>query len=90
VRPAVWGRALILTLNVHLTPARSWPELEAKLKALTDDPAPICRTRVSGEYIWVELSPVRCDAQTFARRINFARIVAVHNDQRLIYLDPGR
>jgi predicted Zn finger-like uncharacterized protein len=89
-RPAVWGRALILTLNVHLTPAHPWPQLEAKLKALTDDPAPICRTRQSGDYMWVELSPVRCDAQTFARRVNFARVVAVHNDQRLIYLDPGR
>jgi hypothetical protein len=89
LRPAVWGRKLVLTLNVHVTAAHPWQQVEAKVKALADEPNPFCRARRSGDYMWVELSPVRCDARTFARRVTFARVVAVHNDQRLVYLDPA-
>jgi hypothetical protein len=41
----------------------------------------------SGECKWVELAPVKSDAETFARTINFARVTAVHNNPRLIYVE---
>jgi HEAT repeat protein len=90
LRPKVWGARLTLRINVHVVNPQAWPELEKKIKALANDPNPRCKVNTSGDYKWVELTPVDSDAETFARRVTFARIVAVHNDQRLIYLDPGR
>jgi hypothetical protein len=90
VRPPVWGPRQTLRLNVHVVNIQAWPAIEAKLKALADDPDPICRVTTSGQYKWVNLAPVNCDAETFARRINFGRVTAIHNNQRLIYVDSGQ
>ena len=45
---------------------------------------------ISGAYYWVAVAPVNGDADGFARKVNFAKVVAVHMNQRLIYLDTGR
>jgi hypothetical protein len=90
LRPPVYGSRQTITLNVHVANIQAWPALEAKIKALADDPDLVYSVHTSGDYKWVKLAPVNCDAETFARRINFGRIVAVHNDQRLIYVDSGR
>jgi len=42
---------------------------------------------ISGDYYWVEVSPVKGDPDAFARKLNFAKVVAVHMSSRLIYLD---
>jgi hypothetical protein len=31
---------------------------------------------------------VNTDCETFSRKIKFGKVVAVHSDQRLIYVDP--
>jgi predicted Zn finger-like uncharacterized protein len=90
VRPPVWGPRQTLKLNIRVINLQAWPAIEAKLKALADDPDPVCRVTTSGQYKWVSLAPVNCDAETFARRINFGRVSAIHNNQRLIYVDSGQ
>jgi predicted Zn finger-like uncharacterized protein len=89
-RPAVYGPQLTMRLNVHVANNQAWPAIEKKLKDLADSPKPKCKVHTSGDYKWVDLSPVKCDAETFARKISFAKVVAVHSDQRLIYIDPGQ
>jgi hypothetical protein len=89
-RPPVWGPRQTMRLNVKVVNIHAWPALEAKLKALADDPHPRYKVHTSGDYKWVDLAPVNSDAEAFARRIPFGRIVAVHNDQRLIYVDSGQ
>jgi serine/threonine protein kinase len=84
------GPEQTLTLNVHVVDYQAWPAIEAKIKALADSPKPQCESRRSGEYMWVTLRPVKVDPDTFARKINFGRIVGVHTDQRLIYVESGR
>ncbi|MCI0680790.1 MAG: HEAT repeat domain-containing protein [Gemmataceae bacterium] len=90
LRPPIYGPNQFIKLNVHVRNPKAWPEIEAKLKKLADAPKAILRASTSGDYKWVELAPVNTDAETFARRITFARIVAVHGKQRLIYIDPGK
>jgi serine/threonine protein kinase len=89
-RPANYGPQQTMTLNVHVVNIKAWPALEAKIKALADSPKGFCKVRTSGEYKWVDLAPVMADAETFALRITFGRIVAIHNDRRLIYLESGQ
>jgi serine/threonine protein kinase len=84
------GREQTLTLNVHVVDYQAWPAIEAKIKALADSPKVRCEARRSGEYMWVTLRPVNVDPHTFARKINFGKIVAIHTDQRLIYVESGR
>jgi hypothetical protein len=38
----------------------------------------------------VRVAPVRGDAEAFSRKIDFGKITAVHNDQRLIYVDSTK
>ena len=40
--------------------------------------------------MWVTLGPVQGDADTFARKINFGRVNAIHSDPRLIYIESGQ
>jgi predicted Zn finger-like uncharacterized protein len=89
-RPPQYGPQQTMTLNVHVVNIKAWPALEARIKALADSPKVSLKVRTSGDYKWVDIAPVMSDAETFARRINFAKIVAIHNDQRLIYLDSGQ
>jgi HEAT repeats len=90
LRPAVWGPQQTITLNVHVANQQAWPAIEAQIRALADSPDPKCKWDRSGEYMLVTLSPVKVDPGTFARKINFGKIVAVHTDQRLIYVESGR
>jgi hypothetical protein len=69
---------------------QNWPELEKRIKALADSRRPICKVNTSGEYKWVKLTPVLCDAETFAHKIDFGKVGAVHSDQRLIYVETDR
>jgi hypothetical protein len=80
----------ILTLNVHLPDFQRWPAIEARIKALADSPEPQCKWFRSGDYMWVDLSPVKIDPGAFARKINFGKLIAVYPDQRLIYVDSRR
>jgi predicted Zn finger-like uncharacterized protein len=64
-----------------------WPQVEARFKALADSPTPKCKVSTSGDTMTIELAPVNSNANTFARKINFARVTAVHPDQRLIYAE---
>ena len=64
-----------------------WPMVEQRFKALADSPKPKCKVNTSGDCMWVELSPVKTDATTFSRKIKFARVTAVHNDPRIIYVE---
>jgi hypothetical protein len=73
-----------------LADLEAWPALEKRIRALADAPDPIFKVSRSGEYQWVDMAPVNSDAQAFARRISFGNIVAIHNDQRLIYVESGR
>jgi predicted Zn finger-like uncharacterized protein len=91
-RPAVYGPQLMIkvcVVNAGQFP-QLWPEVEEKFKALADSARPKCKVNTSGDCKWVELSPVKCDAETFGRKINFARVTAVHKDQRLLYVELGR
>jgi HEAT repeat protein len=90
LRPPVYGPKQFLKLNVHVRNPKAWPEIEAKLRKLADAPKAVMKVSTSGDYKWVEMAPVNSDAETFARRITFAKIIAVHADQRLIYIDPGK
>jgi predicted Zn finger-like uncharacterized protein len=90
LRPPVYGPKQTITLNVHIRNMQNWPELEKRIKALADSRRPICKVNTSGEYQWVKLTPVLCDAETFARKIDFGKVTAVHSDQRLIYVDTDR
>jgi hypothetical protein len=90
-RPPVYGPEQTLTLNIHIRNANVWPDIQARLKALLDSPkGEVKLNTIAGAYYWVAVAPVNGDADGFARKVNFARVVAVHNAQRLIYLDPER
>jgi hypothetical protein len=90
-RPPVWGPNVTMTLNIHLKDNNLWPEMEKKLKALTDHPRGKVKVMRSGDYLWVTLKPVNTDAMTFSRKVTFMKkLVAVHTDQRLIYFDSGK
>jgi predicted Zn finger-like uncharacterized protein len=89
LRPPVWGAQLtirVCVVNGGRFP-QLWPAVEAKFKALADSPRPKCKVNTSGECKWVELAPVKSDAETFSRKINFGKVTAVHNNQRLIYIE---
>jgi len=89
--PPVYGPNQFMQVNVHVRNAKDWPEIEAKIRKLADAPKAVLKVRTtSGDHKWVDLAPVNSDAETFARRINFAKVTAVHNKQRLIYIDPGK
>jgi hypothetical protein len=90
LRPPNWGPNQTVRLNVHVADYQAWPAIETQVKALADSPNPKCKSNCSGEYMWVTLSPVNVDPDTFARKINFGKIVAVHTEQRLIYVESGR
>jgi HEAT repeats len=90
LRPPNWGPKQIVTLNVHVADYQAWPAIEAQIEALSDSPQPKCKSNRSGEYMWVTLSPVNVDLDTFARKIKFGKVIAVHTDQRLIYVESGR
>jgi hypothetical protein len=90
-RAPVYGPKETLTLNVHLRNANAWPGVQERLKALLDSPkGQVKLDLISGDYYWVAVAPVKGEADAFARRINFARVVSVHNPGRLIYLDMER
>jgi hypothetical protein len=90
-RPPVHAPDQTLTLNVRLRNADAWPNVRARLKALLGSPkGEVKLDTIAGEYYWVRVAPVKGDADVFARKVKFARVVAVHNKQRLIYLDSGR
>jgi formylglycine-generating enzyme required for sulfatase activity len=91
LRPPVVDLKLCVTLNVHLADDRAWPALEAQIKALADSPNPMCKSRRQGDYLWVTLGPVNVDTATFARKIRFGKIVAVHpGHPGLIYVETGK
>jgi len=90
LRPPVYGPNQFMQLNVQVRNAQAWPDIEAKLRKLADAPKAVVKVRTSGDYKWVDIAPVNCDAETFARRINFAKVGAVYNDRRLIYVDSGK
>jgi hypothetical protein len=90
LRPPVYGPNQFMQLNVHVRNAKAWPDIEAKLRKLADAPKAVLKVKTSGDYKWVDLAPVNCDAETFARRITFAKVGAVYNDRRLIYVDSGK
>jgi HEAT repeat protein len=90
LRPPVVDPRLCVTLNIHVADDRAWPAIEARLKALADSPKPMCKSRRQGEYMWVTLGPISVDPATFARKIDFGRIIAVHSEKRLIYVDSGK
>jgi hypothetical protein len=90
LRPPIYGPNQLMRLNVHVRDAKAWPDIEAKLRKLADAPKAVLKVTTSGDYKWVDLSPVNCDAETFARRITFAKVGAVYNDRRLIYVDSGK
>jgi hypothetical protein len=92
LRPAVYGPQLtikVCVVNGGQFP-QQWPEVEAKLKGLADSAKPKCKVSTSGDCKWVELSPVKCNAETFGRKINFAKLTAAHNDVRLVYIELTR
>jgi hypothetical protein len=90
-RVPVYGPEQTLTLNIHLRNANAWPGIRARLKALLDSrKGTVKLNTIFGEYYWVAVAPVKSDADVFARKVKFARVVAVHNNQRLIYLDAER
>jgi hypothetical protein len=85
------GPKQTLTLNIHLRNANDWPDIQARLKALLGSRKGMVKLNtIAGAYYWVAVAPVNGDADAFARKINFARVVAVHNNQRLIYLDAAQ
>ncbi len=89
LRPPVYGPRQIIKIcvvNGGQFP-QLWPQIEAKFKALADSPKPKCKVSTSGDCKWVELTPINSDANTFARKINFGAVTAVHPDQRLIYVE---
>lgn len=90
LRPPIYGPNQFMQLNVHVRNAQAWPDIEAKLRKLADAPKAVLKVTTSGDYKWVDIAPVNCDAETFARRINFGKVGAVHNNQRLIYVDSGK
>jgi HEAT repeats len=90
LRPPIYGPNQLMRLNVQVRDAKAWPDIEAKLRKLADAPKAVLKVTTSGDYKWVDLSPVNCDAETFARRITFAKVGAVYNDRRLIYVDSGK
>jgi hypothetical protein len=77
----------IVTINVHVADPKRWPALEEKLRKLADDRDPYFDANRSGEYMWVRLGPVRGDLNRFSLKLDFGKLVAVHTQQRLIYLD---
>jgi hypothetical protein len=84
----VHGPEQTLTLNIHIRNADAWPDIKARLKALLDSPKGTVKLNtISGAYYWVAVAPVKGDPDVFARKVKFAKVVAVHMDQRLIYLD---
>ncbi len=92
LRPAVYGPRLVMKICV-INGAKFpqlWPEIEAKFKALADSPKARCKVNTSGDCKWVELSPVRSDAEIFSRKIDFAKVTAVHNNVRIVYVELGR
>jgi HEAT repeat protein len=89
-RTPEYGPQEIMTINVHVRHPEDWPALEAQLRALADTSPAMLKVTTSGDYKWVKLAPVHGDAETFARKIPFGKIVAVHNNQRLIYVDPEK
>jgi hypothetical protein len=92
LRPAVYGPQLTLrvcVVNAGQFPER-WPEVEEKLKGLVDSAKPKCKVSTSGDCKWVELSPVRCDAETFGQKIKFAKVTGAHNDPRVVYINLPR
>jgi hypothetical protein len=90
-RPPVYGPEQTLTLNIHIRNANVWPDIQARLKALLDSPkGKVKLNTISGAYYWVTVAPVNGEADGFARKVNFAKVVAVHMAQRLIYLDTER
>jgi hypothetical protein len=90
-RVPVYGPKQTLTLNIHIRNANVWPDIQARLKALLDSPKGTVKLNtISGEYYWVAVAPVKGEADGFARKVNFAKVVAVHMNQRLIYLDTHR
>jgi formylglycine-generating enzyme required for sulfatase activity len=90
LRPPIVDPKLCVTLNVHVADYRAWPAIKAQIMALADSPNPMCKAWRSVEYMWVTLGPVNVDADTFARRINFGKVIAVHRDGPLIYVETGR
>jgi HEAT repeat protein len=88
VRPPLYGPRQTITLNVHVSNPKAWPEMEEAIKKLADSPEPFIKVNTSGDYKWVKLAPVNTDCETFSRKIKFGKVVAVHSDQRLIYVDP--
>jgi hypothetical protein len=90
-RAAVYGPKQMLTLNIHIRNLQAWPDIQARLKALLDSPkGQVKLNTISGDYYWVSVAPVNGEPDAFARKVNFAKVVAVHMAQRLIYLDSGR
>jgi hypothetical protein len=90
-RAAVYGPKQTLTLNIHIRNLQAWPDIQARLKALLDSPkGQVKLNTISGDYYWVAVAPVNGEPDAFARKVNFAKVVAVHMAQRLIYLDTGR
>jgi hypothetical protein len=90
-RAPVDGPRQKLTLNIHIRNPHAWPGIRARLKALLDSPKGTVKLNtISQDYYWVEVAPVKSDPDAFARKVNFARVVAVHMAQRLIYLDTER
>jgi hypothetical protein len=80
LRPPVYGPEQTLTLNIHIRNANDWPGIQARLKALLDSPKGMVKLNtISGEYYWVVVAPVKGEADGFARKVNFAKVVAVHN-----------
>jgi hypothetical protein len=90
LRPPIYGPKQFIKLNVHVKNPQAWPEIEGKLKKLVDAPKAVIKVSTSGEYKWVDLAPVNGTAEAFAQKIRFAKITAVHNDSRLIYIDSGK
>jgi predicted Zn finger-like uncharacterized protein len=94
LRPPIWGPKQTIKVNVHVANFAAWPAMETKIKSLADAPKPKCKSWRSGEYMWVDLAPVDGDPAAFARKLEnfFGRgsLVAVHTDQRLIYIESGR
>jgi len=89
-RPPIYTPAQTLTINVHIVNEQAWAAIEARIKALADAPRASYKARTSGQYKWVTLAPVNSDAQTFSRKVNFGQVTAVHNPQRLIYVESGQ
>jgi hypothetical protein len=86
-RPREYGADETITVAVHVPNATQWPALEGRIRSLAEFHHATAKVSTSGAWKWVKVAPVRSEPATFARRITFGKVTAVHRDERLIYVE---